>query len=124
MNVRKSFGALIQEIKDFIREDFNKWAYLYAGVYVLALIVFAYGFDGCLRSKKRASYVRVLLFCSFWQAFIRELQCYFRRLYIGHTCLQNQTYMGRGLCAFGYCFYDVNNGIDTSFYQTIIKIEL
>lgn len=46
MNVRKSFCVLIQEIKDFIREDFNIWTYLYAGVYVAILIVLAYGFDG------------------------------------------------------------------------------
>ena len=46
MELRKSFRQLIDEIISFIKEDFHPWAYLYSVLFVSALIVVAYGFDG------------------------------------------------------------------------------
>ena len=46
MKLTTSFRLLITEVKDFIREDFNLWAYLYAAVYVASLVFFAYGLHG------------------------------------------------------------------------------
>lgn len=46
MELRKSFRQLIDEIISFVKEDFHPWAYLYSVLFVSALIVVAYGFDG------------------------------------------------------------------------------
>lgn len=45
MKIKESFCLLIREITDFVREDFNIWAYLYATLYVATLVILAYGFN-------------------------------------------------------------------------------
>lgn len=46
MKIKESFRLLVKEITDFIREDFNLWAYLYAAIYVATLVILAYGLHG------------------------------------------------------------------------------
>lgn len=46
MNTYKQIRHLFQEIIDFVKEDFNPWAYSWAAMLTAILLIVCYGYDG------------------------------------------------------------------------------
>ena len=72
MNLGKDLKHLFHEIIDFVREDFNPWAYGWAIVFVALLVVLSYAFHGYERfllpmyRSNTAWYIMPLLYIAVW----------------------------------------------------------
>ena len=72
MSIKKDIRHLFHEIIDFVKEDFNPWAYGWAAVFVASLVVFSYVFNGYdkfilpLFYNKTSWYLMPLLYIAVW----------------------------------------------------------
>ena len=72
MNLKQDIKHLFQEVIDFVKEDFNPWAYGWAALFVAALVYVSYGLNGYHRfitplfANNTSWYIMPMFYIAVW----------------------------------------------------------